>query len=474
MAVDTMLKTKKSLPITAPQAAGVLRVSGAGLQWKRAGGNKSLEVPAAEIKALSWAHAQKAVLLVVQRKDGALLQFTGLRESDLASLGEALGREVKPAPLALSGHNWGEVRAEGAGLVFEVGGAPAFRLPLTDVVQAQQVRDDLVLEFAVDDAAAERHADALTGVSFFVPSDAAKADPEGGEPAGDAPSAARRLLDAVLPFTDAGAATGEAIASFDGVGVLVPRGRFDCEMYASSLKLLGQAQDFRVAYDTILRIFVLPKANVPQTLVAISLDPPIRKGQTFYPHILCQFPTDEQASVELDISDELLAAKNEKIGGKLRRSDAGPASDVFARALRGLSGAKLTRPGTFRDAEGSGFAVKCSFKADDGYLYPLERAFFYIQKPPMLLVFDDIEAVEFMRHAQGATAAKTFDLDVRMRNGQEYLFRGIPRGEWTNLFEFIRAKQLRIENFKEAQQGPGTAAVSYAALDRGRWCGFWV
>ena len=27
----------------------------------------------------------------------------------------------------------------------------------------------------------------------------------------------------------------------------------------------------------------------------------------------------------------------------------------------------------------------------------------------------------------GATSAKTFDLAVRMRNGQDYLFRGIPR-----------------------------------------------
>lgn len=27
----------------------------------------------------------------------------------------------------------------------------------------------------------------------------------------------------------------------------------------------------------------------------------------------------------------------------------------------------------------------------------------------------------------GATSAKTFDLAVRMRSGQDYLFRGIPR-----------------------------------------------
>lgn len=44
----------------------------------------------------------------------------------------------------------------------------------------------------------------------------------------------------------------------------------------------------------------------------------------------------------------------------------------------------------------------------------------------------------------------------------------LHRSEWTNLFEFIQAKQLRIENFKEAQRGPGAAAItSYAELEGG-------
>ena len=66
-------------------------------------------------------------------------------------------------------------------------------------------------------------------------------------------------------------------------------------------------------YDSILRLFVLPKSNTPHTLVVISLDPPIRKGQTHYYHILVQFPSDEERQVELEISDEALAAKNEKV-----------------------------------------------------------------------------------------------------------------------------------------------------------------
>ena len=57
-------------------------------------------------------------------------------------------------------------------------------------------------------------------------------------------------------------------------------------------------------------------------------------------------------------------------------------------------------------------------QADDGYIYPLERAFFYIHKPPMLLQHEDIESVEFARQ-DGAMAAstKTFDLVIRYRAG---------------------------------------------------------
>lgn len=77
-----------------------------------------------------------------------------------------------------------------------------------------------------------------------------------------------------------------------------------------------QAQDYRIQYDSIVRIFVLPKSHTPHTLVVISLDPPIRKGQTFYQHILVQLPTDETLSVELEITDEQLAEKNEKVDCK--------------------------------------------------------------------------------------------------------------------------------------------------------------
>ena len=70
---------------------------------------------------------------------------------------------------------------------------------------------------------------------------------------------------------------------------------------------------------------------------------------------------------------------------------------------------------------------QCSLQADDGYLYPLERAFFYVQKPPTLLVHDEIESVEFLRQGGvGIGTGKTFDLSIRMRQDQVGRLTSVP------------------------------------------------
>jgi len=423
-----------------------------------------------DLTGFMFSKISRGTLLVAKRKEGPALSFIGFREADLDKL-RALGiGDVEDAPLSLTGHNWGKVQVDGASLVFNIADKPSFVVPLPDVAQVQQGRDEVILQFPVDDTAASNREDTLVEVSFHIPKDCpdfggATAEPAAPNGDGAAPAppgnASKVFFDLVSQFTEAGTASGDAIVTFDSVGSLIPRGRFDVEMYPTSLKLVGQAQDFRVQYDSILRVFVLPKAHSSQTLVAVCLDPPIRKGQTYYNTILCQFSADDEVTVELDLTEESLAAKNEK-GAKLTKEMSGTAPEVFARVLRGISGAKLTRPGAFKDAEGEGQAVRCSYKADDGHLYPLERAFFYVQKPPLLMAYEDVDSVEFMRQSTGITAAKTFDLAVRLKGGQDHVFRGIPRSEWTNLFEWIQAKQLRIENFKEAQRGPGAGPVSYA------------
>lgn len=62
---------------------------------------------------------------------------------------------------------------------------------------------------------------------------------------------------------------------------------------------------------------------------------------------------------------------------------------VFSNVLCGLSGAKVTRPSTFRSCQ-HGYAVKSALKAEDGLLYPLEKAFFFLPKPPTLILYKEV------------------------------------------------------------------------------------
>eukprot|EP00884_Botryococcus_braunii_P021465 jgi/Botrbrau1/8001/Bobra.384_2s0027.1 len=390
---------------------GQLRFSSHGIVWRKSGGGRTVEIPQKDMDGWSWTKTSRGGQLAINRKQDSVVQFLGFRDKDFDSLQEfakKLGFLIKEEPLCISGRSWGTAEVENSTLTFRVDNKVAFRLPLVEVGQVQQGREEVMLELPVDDTAGGERQDALVEMAFYVPANAA------GYPTDDDRSATQIFYDQVMENTDAGAAVGDAVATFDNVGVVAPRGRFDVEMYLTFFKLVGQAQDYRVQYDSIVRLFVLPKSNASQTLVVVSLDPPIRKGQTYYPHILLQFQNDEMRTLELDIPDDAFAAKNAKCGGKLQRMYDAEAYEVFSRVLRGLSAAKLTRPSTFRTADSSGYAVRCSYKADDGFLYPLERAFFYVQKPPTLLVYEEVESVEFLRQGGGvlAASARTFDLSI--------------------------------------------------------------
>ncbi|KAJ4769080.1 FACT complex subunit SSRP1 [Rhynchospora pubera] len=177
-----------------------------------------------------------------------------------------------------------------------------------------------------------------------------------------------------------------------------------------------------------------------------------------------QFETETVVERELTLSEEQLASKYKD---RLDQSYKGLIHEVFTKILRGLSGSKVTRPGSFRSAQ-DGYAVKSSLKAEDGLLYPLEKGFFFLPKPPTLILHDEIEYMEFERHGAGGSSVSShyFDLLVRLKSEQEHLFRNIQRNEYHNLFNFISGKGLKILNIGEVQTTAGVAAVLQNTDDR--------
>ena len=416
------------------------------MKWKATGAESTLAIGQKDLESAQSAACGNGVQVMLKRKDAMPLVLQGFREEDVGKVAELTGWQIDPVLLAAVGHNWGEAEILAQSVEFAVGGKLAFDVPTKAVKQASLMgKNEVALEFEPDEYGV-REMDSMIGLSFQVPDDQDEAPGAG----------AGALLKAILANADIAGAAEEEVCSFDQVSLVVPRGRYAVDMHLSLLKFSSATQEIKVPYQNIVRLFLLPKANQPQTVLVMTLSPPIRRGQTFYPHVLIQFHNDDVASVQLEISDEDFQQKREKCGGKLERAYEGPTFEVFTKALRGLSSAKVTRPGSFKTASGEGHAIRCSYKSDDGYLFPLEKAFFYIQKPPILITHEDIKHIEFQRQNTGASSSRTFDLSIRTKQEDaEYQFRGIVRSEWQNLFHFFEAKQLPIANLKQAQKGPG-------------------
>ncbi|XAR71229.1 hypothetical protein NMG60_11028397 [Bertholletia excelsa] len=433
---------------------GQLRVHSGGILWKKLGGGKAVEVDKRDIAGLTWMKVPRTNQLGVKTKDGLSYKFTGFHDQDVTSLTNffqnIFGLTPEEKQLSVSGKNWGEVDLNGNMLTFLVGSKQAFEVSLADVSQTQlQGKNDVLLDFHVDDTTGANEKDSLMEISFHVPNSNTQFVGDENHPP------AQVFLDKIMSMADVGAGGEESVVTFEGIAILTPRGRYNVELHLSFLRLQGQANDFKIQYSSVVRVFLLPKSNQPHTFVIVSLDPPIRKGQTLYPHIVLQFETDYVVESTLSMNEDLF---NSKYKDKLEPSYKGLIHEVFTLILRGLSGAKVTRPGKFRSCQ-DGYAVKSSLKAEDGLLYPLEKSFFFLPKPPTLVLHEEIDYVEFQRHAAGGSSMHYFDLLIRLKTEQEHLFRNIQRNEYHNLFDFISGKGLKIMNLGDVQTTDGVAAV---------------
>ncbi|PON35409.1 Structure-specific recognition protein [Parasponia andersonii] len=433
---------------------GQLKIYSGGILWKKQGGGKAVEVDKADIVGVTWMKIPRTYQLGVRIKDGLYYKFTGFRDQDASSLStyfqNSCGITPEEKQLSVSGRNWGDVVLSGNMLTFLVASKQAFEVSLADVSQTQlQGKNDVILEFHVDDTTGANEKDSLMEMSFHIPNSNTQFVGDENRPP------AQVFCDGIKVVADVNTGGEEAVVTFEGIAILTPRGRYNVELHLSFLRLQGQANDFKIQYSSVVRLFLLPKSNQPHTFVVVTLDPPIRKGQTLYPHIVLQFETDYVVQSDLSMSEDLL---NTKYKDKLEPSYKGLIHEVFTTILRGLSGAKVTKPGKFRSCQ-DGYAVKSSLKAEDGVLYPLEKSFFFLPKPPTLILHEEIDYVEFERHAAGGSNMHYFDLLIRLKTEQEHLFRNIQRNEYHSLFDFISGKGLKIMNLGDIQRTDGVASV---------------
>lgn len=442
---------------------GTLKLTQKGFAWKARDSNRNVALAAMDLQRLEWLRGGRGMQLKLTMKAGSTLRFEGFRNSEFPDLKafalETFGKELSVVPQACRGWSWGELdvsRGAASNLIFRTGGGTsakhkavdfedAFEMPMGKVANVALPGNgkELALDFHVDDTAGKMDEE-LVEMRFFIPDEKQAED----------------VCAKVKARADTSAFAGESMCSFMQMGVAVPRGRYDVDMYANYIKLRGKAVDFKILYSSITRLFLLPKPDNVLVSFVMSLDPPIRQGNTMYPHLVFQFDTEEKTRVDLPIPEKEL---QEKYKGKLSETEEGYTWRVFSKVLKNLSSTPLHVPKTFKSSEEAS-GVRTALGANEGFLFFLESCCFFINKPPSYIRYDDIDFVEFRR----MDLERRFDLFMSLTTGSSatFLFTNIERSEFEPIFNFLyEAKKVPVENAEQLKRTGGRQRVTLADDD---------
>ncbi|KAF7236023.1 FACT complex subunit SSRP1 [Varanus komodoensis] len=407
---------------------GRLRLSRQGVIFKNSKTGKVDNIQASELSEGIWRRVALGHGLKLLTKNGHVYKYDGFRETEFDKLSDFFKThfhlELVEKDLCVKGWNWGTVKFGGQLLSFDIGEQPVFEIPLSNVSQCTTGKNEVTLEFHQNDDAEV----SLMEVRFYVP----PTQEDGVDPV-------EAFAQNVLSKADVIQATGDAICIFRELQCLTPRGRYDIRIYPTFLHLHGKTFDYKIPYTTVLRLFLLPHKDQRQMFFVISLDPPIKQGQTRYHFLILLFSKDEDISLTLNMNEDEVEKRFE---GRLTKNMSGSLYEMVSRVMKALVNRKITVPGNFQGHSGAQ-CITCSYKASSGLLYPLERGFIYVHKPPVHIRFDEISFVNF---ARGTTTTRSFDFEIETKQGTQYTFSSIEREEYGKLFDFVNAKKLNIKN----------------------------
>ncbi|CAG8558756.1 1158_t:CDS:10 [Diversispora eburnea] len=369
---------------------GILKLAPSGLGWKTADSENIVTISADEFKKIQWMRVARDYQLKVALKNGSAARFDGFVKDNFESLREIIRTNYKlnleTKELSVRGWNWGKTD---------------FQVSNTNLQNKVEVSLEFMQPEQLGEDAKVRSRKApvheLVEMRFYVPGSTVL------------------FFETVKEKADLTQVSGEGIVLFQDVLLLTPRGRYDIEMFPTFFRLRGKTYDYKIQQTSVVSLFLLPKLDDLHEMFV---------GQTLYHFLVLQFKKEEEREFQLNLDDETV---QKEYGGKLELQYEAPVFEVFSTVFHVLTKKKIIRPSGFQSQHDE-VAVKCSLKANEGYLYPLEKCFLFIPKPPTLIKTSDIEKVIFSRVSMVAgktahlTSARTFDVKFSMKSGLEYQF----------------------------------------------------
>ncbi|KAL8272315.1 hypothetical protein Esti_003769 [Eimeria stiedai] len=418
---------------------GLFKMSGEVFGWKNRRNGKVYQFKSSDTADAQWIHCgadqyQLKVVLGPHRND-SIVRFDGFHKKNYEDIRRHFLNHFKMTlhskNVAHLGWHWGDVSMDGNNLNVSVDGCPAFEVNAQDIVQVTTPsKNDLAIELVQDDTR-DQAEDLLLEIRLFQP---ATGDEE-------TDNHLQNLKEILVKKSGVAETKMESIALLNDVPLLVPRGRYEIDVGRRALKFHGKSYDYTILYTNINRMFLVPRPNSPHVNFIVSLDNAMRQGQTSYPFVVMQFDSETVTSVEVNLEEAELKEKG------LEKQIEGKTFDVITRILKSLIGKSVIVPGDFKSVKNQ-YGITCSYRAQSGHLYPLNRSFLFIVKPVIFVRFEDVVSVEFSRTG-ASTTNRFFAFTVSCRGGVEHEFTSIDRNEYTPLVEFLTQKGIRIKNVEK-------------------------
>jgi len=348
---------------------GQFKISGDLFGWRNKKTQGIHQYNRNQVDNLDWIKtSSKECQLKIVLKTGELLRFDGFREQDFEALSKYTDTHWKASlhkvKQASRGWHWGEYKWSGNNFSFVVDGKHAFDIHAPDISQVTTPsKTDLAVEFKEEIRDPEE--DQLLEIRFYVPppKDGVEDDPTD------------KLKEDLVARSGVGSIGADSVCQLGEIAFLVPRGRYEIDMMKASMKLHGKSYDFPVMYKTINKMFLLPRPNSPHVVFVVSLDSALRQGMTRYQNLVLQFDNNKIVKLNLNMTNselEELKVRNTGIDKELE----GNQYEVVSRVFKALINKPIIVPGDFKSTHQNS-CIRCSHKASDGHLYPLNK-FFYI------------------------------------------------------------------------------------------------
>lgn len=346
----------------------------------------------------------------------------------------------------IKGRNWGDIDVGNNKIIFTGEEKPWFTIPITSISNVQQAsnKKELALEFNIEDEK-DRDNFLLTEIRFYIPDknvekevNSKEVDSQEDEKETNVKTRAELLKKEISKQANIGT-IGDSIAHIPEIQMITPRGKFDLYFMKSVIKILGPTHNYKIVHKNISKIFLLPKTDGHNHFLIVSLISPISQGNTSYPFLIFQVKDGVESSVNLNIPDNMKLDLPNPLTGNIM--------DNIAKLFNTIVNIGIIIPSkNFLFSKGP--FLKCSYKANEGVLYPLEKSLLFVHKPIMCINHEDIRQVDCARVHDTNLQQRTFDMNIVTKK-DEIQFVGLEKAELEHILNYFSSKKIKVNNIDE-------------------------